>query len=151
MDLKHCIYARKSSEAEDRQALSLESQLNACNEIKDKLKIKVEKVFQESQSAKTPGRDKFNQMVQEVESGKINSIITWKPDRLSRNPFDSATVLSLIDNNKLIQVVTPSQTFTNESMSKMMLGFFMLQAKFENDCKSDNVKRGLKIKAEKGW
>lgn len=151
MDLKCCIYARKSSEAEEKQALSLEAQLNACNEIKNKLKAKVETVFQESQSAKTPGRVKFNQMIQEIEDGKIDSIITWKPDRLSRNPFDSAIILSLIDNNKLIQVITPSQTFNNDSMSKMMLGFFMLQAKFENDCKSDNVKRGLKIKAEKGW
>lgn len=50
-----------------------------------------------------------------------------------------------------MEVVTPTQTFRTNPMDKFMLGFFMMNAKLENDNKGVNVRRGLKAKAEKGW
>lgn len=144
-------YTRKSSEPDERQAQSLESQEKELLLLAKRLDIKFCKIIQEAKSAKVVGRKGFGELVEDIESGRANRIFTWHPDRLSRNPQDAAIIVSLMDAGKLLEVVTPSQTFRNNPMDKFMLGFFMLQAKFENDSKGVNVKRGLNTKAEKGW
>lgn len=58
--LKYFLYARKSSEAEDRQAASIQSQIDELMRIAESNRIEVIEVFEESQSAKKPGRPKFN-------------------------------------------------------------------------------------------
>ena len=86
-------YQRKSTESEDRQVLSIDSQKDKVKEIADKLDVKISKenLFSESKSAKiTNNRPQFREMLDKLESGKINGIITWHPDRLSRNAIDSA-------------------------------------------------------------
>lgn len=152
MDIKTFPYTRKSSEPDEKQVMSLDSQEREIKELAKKLGIvPVSKPYRESRSAKTIGRPLFNEMLNRIRAGEANAIITWHPDRLSRNPVDAASIIALMDEGKLIEVITPTQTFKNDSMSKFMLGFFMLQAKFENDHKGENVVEGLQTKAEKGW
>ncbi len=148
---KYIIYARKSSEAEERQILSIDSQLRELKDVAEKLNLNVVDILFESKSAKTLGRDKFTELLRRLDAGDADSILTWHPDRLSRNSKDSAEIIDLIDRGKLLVVQTSSQRFVNNPMDKFMLGFFMMQAKFENDHKGENVKVGLKTKAEKGW
>ncbi len=145
------IYCRKSSEQEDRQVLSNESQVSELKALANKLGIRKFEVLTESKSAKVEGRPTFNSMIEKIERGEIDSILVWHPDRLSRNPYDSARIIRLFDSGHLIEVSTPSQKFTNTPTDKFMLAFLMLQAKLENDNKGVNVKRGLKTKAENGW
>lgn len=149
--MKYFTYARKSSEAEDRQAASIEDQLKELKILNNRLNLPLVDIYHESKSAKITGRPIFNLMLNQINEGVAQGIIVWHPDRLSRNPEDSAKIVSLMDQGKLLEVVTPSQTFRNNPMDKFMLGFFMMNAKLENDNKSVNVKRGLKAKAEKGW
>ncbi len=151
MENKYFIYARKSSEQEDKQVLSIESQLSELAKIVDKLGLELTDTIPESRSAKYTGRLEFNLMLERIIGGEANSILVWHPDRISRNPEDSARIISLLDSGQLLQVLTPTQKFTNNPMDKFMLGFFMMQAKFENDSKGENVKRGLRTKAEMGW
>jgi site-specific DNA recombinase len=148
---KYAIYARKSSEAEDRQVLSIDSQIKEMTDLVSRLGIKFPDILQESKSAKYTGRPGFSELIEKIENEVYTSILVWHPDRLSRNPQDSAKLITLMDSGYLQEVITPSQTFRNNPMDKFMLGFFMMQAKLENDNKSENVKRGLKAKAEKGW
>lgn len=148
---KYFIYARKSSEQEDRQVLSLESQIKELEALAREKKYNVIEVFAEAKSAKYPGREKFNSMLQRMSNGEAQGIITWHADRLSRNPVDTGQIIYGLDINQLSEVVTPGQVFINTPNDKFMLAMFMNQAKWENDNKGQNVKRGLKTKAEKGW
>ncbi|MBU1327278.1 recombinase family protein [Patescibacteria group bacterium] len=148
---KYYIYCRKSSESEDRQILSIPAQIDALKEIAKDHALHVIRSFAESKSAKYSGRPDFNELNKRIEAEEGNAVLVWHPDRLSRNPEDSAKIISLMDAGKLLEVVTPTQTFRNNPMDKFMLGFFMMNAKLENDNKGVNVKRGLKAKAEKGW
>lgn len=148
---KYFIYARKSSESEDRQILSIDSQITELKDLAKKLNLSVvESPFKESQSAKEPGRPIFNQMMQRVLSGEVQGILCWKLDRLARNPIDGGSVIWAIKQNG-VDIVTPSQTFNqqNENSILMYIEFGMAQ-KFVDDL-SKNVKRGLNTKAEKGW
>jgi hypothetical protein len=67
----YIIYARKSSEADDRQALSIESQLSEIKNVVEKRNLSVSQTLTEQKSAKSPGRPQFNQMIQLIESGKV--------------------------------------------------------------------------------
>lgn len=150
--MKYLIYCRKSSEQEDRQALSIPSQVEELTAIVDKLHLNMaDKPLTEAKSAKHVGREQFNLLIARIQAGEADAILVWHPDRLSRNPQDMATIICLMDAGQLKEVLTPTQKFINNPMDKFMLGFLMLQAKLENDSKGVNVKRGLRSKAKNGW
>lgn len=152
--MKYAIYARKSSEAEERQMLSIPAQLEEMRKlvVRNPDLPKECVLLEESKSAKIPGkRDKFNELLTLIRTNQVNTLLVWQPDRISRNPLDSAQIVSLMDDDKLTRVITPTQTFANNPMDKFMLQFFMTTAKLENDRKGVDVKRGLKAKAEMGW
>jgi site-specific DNA recombinase len=75
--MRYFIYCRKSSEEEERQALSIVSQLRELREYASRLGLKVIEEFIESKSAKTPGRPIFNQMLTAIENGEAEGIIAW--------------------------------------------------------------------------
>lgn len=149
----YIMYCRKSMESEDRQALSVPAQIDAIKTTAERMGVtsKIE-LIEESKSAKLPGkREGFNKLVSTIESGGEYIIFVWHADRLSRNPVDSAILIDLMDRQRLIKIVTPSQTYENNPNDKMWLAFSMIQAKYENDKKGVDVRRGLKVKAEMGW
>ena len=52
---KYFLYARKSTEEDDRQVMSIEAQLFELRELARKEELEILEEFQESKSAKTPG------------------------------------------------------------------------------------------------
>jgi site-specific DNA recombinase len=144
------IYCRKSSEAEDRQVLSIESQTRELEEVAKKLNLPVMEILSESKSAKEPGRPVFNQMMQRLYRGEAAGIICWKLDRLARNPIDGGSIIWAIKQHG-IKVMTPAQSYAREddNIILMYIEFGMAQ-KYVDDL-SKNVKRGLKTKIENGW
>lgn len=151
-DLKYCLYARKSSESDERQAMSIDSQLSEMRALAENEKLNVVCEKQESHSAKDSGkRPVYNEMLAEIAAGEYNAILTWAPDRLSRNAGDLGSIVDLMDQHKLLHIRTYSQTFTNSPNEKFLLMILCSQAKLENDNKSINVKRGMKTKLEMGW
>jgi site-specific DNA recombinase len=150
--LKYCLYARKSSESDERQAMSIDSQLNEMRAMGENEGLNVVCEKQESHSAKDSGqRPKYNEMLAEIAAGEYNAILTWAPDRLSRNAGDLGSIVDLMDQQKLLHIRTYSQTFRNSPNEKFLLMILCSQAKLENDNKSINVKRGMKTKLEMGW
>jgi len=143
------IYCRKSSEAEDRQVLSIESQTRELEEVAARLNLPVAEVLVESKSAKDPGRPVFNQMMQRLYRGEAAGIICWKLDRLARNPVDGGSIIWAIKQHG-IRVMTPAQSYAREddNIILMYIEFGMAQ-KYVDDL-SKNVKRGLRAKAVKG-
>jgi DNA invertase Pin-like site-specific DNA recombinase len=149
--LRYCLYARKSSEAEEKQALSIDSQAKEMLIVAQRDNLNVIDIYKESHSAKDCGqRPIFNKLLTELREGKFNAILVWHPDRLSRNAGDLGALVDLLDQKKLIEIKTYSQRFTNNPNEKFLLMILGSQAKLENDNKSINVKRGLKTKCEMG-
>ena len=148
--IKYYIYARKSSESEDRQVLSIDSQVNEMQQLAKQTGRKIIDIKTEAKSAKDEGRLVFNEILKDLNAGKIQGLIVWHPDRLSRNAMDAARLIDLLDRNKLQEIVTPSQTFRNTPMDKFMLSLLCSQAKMDNDNKGINVKRGMRAKAKLG-
>ena len=150
--LKYCLYARKSTEAEDKQALSIESQVKEMLTLAQRDNLNIVDIKREAHSSKEVGqRPVYNQMLAEIREGKCNAILTWAPDRLSRNAGDLGSVVDLMDQKLLVEIRTYGQKFTNNPNEKFLLMILGSQAKLENDNKAVNVKRGLRTRCEMGY
>ena len=150
-EVKYCLYARKSTEQEDKQALSIESQVNEMIRLAEREGLKIVEIKRESHSSKEVGqRPIYNELINEIRQGKFNGILTWAPDRLSRNAGDLGAVVDLMDQKLLVEIRTYGQKFTNNPNEKFLLMILGSQAKLENDNKMVNVKRGLRARCEMG-
>lgn len=148
--IKYIVYCRKSSEQEDRQVLSIESQKKELLDVVKRENLKVVEILEESHSAKELGRPVFAELTKKLENGFANGLLVWNASRISRNSIDTGKVVYLMDEKKLFEVRTPSQTFCDTPNDKFLLNLFCSQAKLENDNKGEDVKRGLRAKAQKG-
>lgn len=149
--LKYCLYARKSTEQDEKQALSIDSQVKEMLVIAEKENLDIIDIRREAHSAKDSGqRPVFKEILEDIRRGRFNGILVWHPDRLSRNAGDLGSLVDLMDQKLLVQIRTYGQTFTNTPSEKFLLMILCSQAKLENDNKSINVKRGLKTRVEMG-
>lgn len=149
--IKYCLYARKSSESEERQVLSIDSQVKEMLQIAEREKLNIVEMRRESHSAKDTGqRSVFNELISDIRLGKFNGILTWAPDRLSRNAGDLGVLVDLMDQKLLTEIRTHGQVFSNSPNEKFLLMILGSQAKLENDNRGINVVRGLKTRVEMG-
>jgi DNA invertase Pin-like site-specific DNA recombinase len=148
---RYILYARKSSESEDRQVLSIDSQIKELKDLARSQALEITAVLEESRSAKAPGREVFGRLLAEVARGRVQGILCWKLDRLARNPVDGGALIWAFDEGTLQQIVTPQRTFTNTGNDKFWMSLeFGIAKKYVDDL-SDNVKRGIRAKHGQGW
>jgi len=149
--IKYCLYARKSTESEERQVLSIDSQVKEMLQIAERDGLEIVEIRRESHSAKDSSqRPIFNELIEDIRREKFNGIMTWAPDRLSRNAGDLGTLVDLMDQKLLIEVRTYGQQFKNSPNEKFLLMILGSQAKLENDNRGVNVKRGIRTRCEMG-
>lgn len=149
--IRYCLYARKSTESEERQILSIDSQIKEMLQLAEREGLDIAEIRRESHSAKSTGeRPVYNELIVDIRDGKFGGIMTWAPDRLSRNAGDLGALVDLMDQGKLHEIRTYGQRFGNNPNEKFLLMILGSQAKLENDNKSVNVKRGLRTRVEMG-
>src|SRR6266702_7663351 len=107
-NIKFFIYVRKSTDERNRQVLSIQAQLFELQEMARREGLTVVKVFEESRTAKEPGRPQFNLMLSEIEKGTAQGILAWHPDRLARNSVDGGRIVYLVDIRKIIDLRFPT-------------------------------------------
>jgi len=148
---RYFVYCRKSSEAEDRQMLSIESQRNELRRFAEREQLTIVTVMEEAKSAKSPGRPIFNDLIKRIERGEADGILAWHPDRLARNSLDGGMVIHFLDTRKLTDLKFPTYTFENTAQGKFMLAIAFGQSKYYVDSLSEHVLRGNRAKRERGW
>lgn len=148
--IKYFLYARKSSESEDRQVASIESQIIELQRIAKRDKLEIAEIFTESKSAKLPGRPVFNEMVRRINNNEADGILCWKMNRLARNPIDAASITWMLQNATIKQITTYAKNFYPQDNSIIINVEFGMATQFSRDLSGD-TKRGLIAKAEKGW
>lgn len=149
--LKPANYNRKSSDSEDKQMLSIISQLDEAQRIAQfyNLPTFVE-VFEEAKSAKMEFvRPEFSRMMRMIEEGKVDSIVCWKLDRLARNMTEGGKIIDLLSSGKLKAIITHDKVFYPWDNVIVMSVEFSQGKQFVKDL-SVNVKRGQTKKASMG-
>ena len=145
------LYTRKSTDAEDKQVLSIEAQINELREFAEREHITIVAELIEKQSAKIPGRPIFNAMLERIVAGEADGILAWHPDRLARNSVDGGRIIYLLDTEQIKTLKFPTFRFESDPQGKFMLNIMFGQSKYYVDSLSENVKRGNRTKIEKGW
>ena len=148
--IKYFAYVRKSSEGEERQALSIESQIDSVrNTFPD---LEIADILEEKHSAFKPyNRPVFDDMIRRIKKGEATGIIAWHPDRLSRNEIDASTITYLVRTNIIHDLKFGSYNFDNSPEGIMMLQLALSQSQYFSSKLGKDVKRGLEKKISLGW
>ncbi len=147
--IKYFLYARKSTDVEDKQILSIESQLAELRELAKRESIYIADEFVEKRSAKIPGRPIFNSMLSRIQNGEAQGIVCWKIDRLSRNPVDSGKIQWMLQQNIIQHIQTHGQShYPNDNVLMMSVELGMANEYVRQ--LSENTARGLRQKARNG-
>lgn len=146
---KYFLYARKSTDVEDKQVRSIDDQLAVLHELAKDENLNIAQEFIEKQSAKKPGRPVFNEMLALIEKGEAQGIISWKLDRLARNPVDSGRISWLLQQGVIQHIKTNDRSFYPTDNVLMTSVEFGMANQFILDLKT-NTKRGLHAKAKRG-
>jgi site-specific DNA recombinase len=149
--INYFIYARKSSESEDRQMASIEDQINEMLALAKRKNLKVVDIISESKSAKNPGlREGFNSMIKRLYAGEADGILSWKLNRLARNPVDGGQISWILQQGVIKHLQTYSGDYKPTDNVLMMQVEFGVANQFIRDLSIDSA-RGLRQKAERGW
>ncbi len=148
--LQYFLYARKSTEDEDHQIMSIEAQLFELREFAHKDGLNVIEEITESKSAKIPGREKFGEMMEKIEKADGIGILAWHPDRLARNSIDGGRIIYLVDTGKIVSLRFPTFWFEPTPQGKFMLSVAFGQAKYYTDNLRENILRGIRQKIRRG-
>lgn len=149
--LRYIAYARKSTEEDERQALSIDSQKdNIFKRYGEELNII--DCFEESMSASEPyKRPVLQKILDMIDKGEADGIVAWHADRLSRNEIDASAISyrirkGVIKDLKLVSGIT----FENTPDGIMMLQFSMSQSQYFSAKLSKDIRRGNEKKREMG-
>lgn len=151
LKIKYFLYARKSSESEDRQVQSIEDQVNRLTKLAKEQGLIIKDIITEARSAKKPSnRPLFDNMLNRIEKGEATGIICWELNRLSRNPIDSGKLSWLLQQG----IIQSIQAIEKEYLPTDNIIVFNVETGQANQFLIDlskNVKRGIHSKLEKGW
>lgn len=148
--IKYFLYARKSTDEEDRQITSISDQIREMKKLASDRGLKIVKVFEESKSAKNIGRPVFNEMVERINKSEATGIICWKADRLARNMVDGGNIINMLQNGIIEHIQAFDGQYWPEDNVIVLSVAFSSSTQYSKDL-SVNVKRGMIAKAKRGW
>ena len=144
------IYARVSSKEQEREGFSIPAQLKLLREYAARNEFLVIEKFIDIETAKNPGRQKFQEMVRFFMRNKdCRVVLVEKTDRLYRNFRDAVT---LEDLDLKIHLVKEGQIISKDakSQAKLIHGMQLVLARNYIENLREEVKKGMREKAEQG-
>jgi site-specific DNA recombinase len=147
--MNYFLYARKSTDVEDRQVRSIEDQLAVLRTLAKEQGLHIVQEFMEKRSAKVPGRSVFNDMLARIERGEAQGIVGWKLDRLARNMEDGGKIIEWLLQSVIQRIQTFERGYYPTDNVVLMCVEFGIANQYSLDL-SSNTKRGLHEKAKRG-
>ncbi|MBQ3280156.1 recombinase family protein [Candidatus Saccharibacteria bacterium] len=146
---KAVLYARKSTESEDKQVQSIDDQIRAMKRVAKDEGLEIVEILSESKSAKEPNvRVQFGKMMKNISAGKYSIILAWDTSRSSRNAKDGGDLQWLLDSGALSGIRTHEKWY-RENDELLFTIENSMNSRFVKELKA-KVKRGMDSKADKG-
>jgi site-specific DNA recombinase len=148
--IKYFVYARKSTEGEDRQSLSIPSQIEDNLKIQERENLLVVDTITDSASAKVPNnRPGYSSMLRRIKKGEAAGIVVWKIDRLARNHLEWGELMHLLQNGQIRSIWTVQREYQSTDSALLISLEASMATQFSVDL-SQIVKRGLEKKVQMG-
>lgn len=145
------IYPRVSTEDQSRFGFSLDEQEESLRRLCEYKGYKIYKVYrEEGVSAKSMNRPKFKEMIQDMKDGKINKILVYKLDRLTRSIQDLETICKMLEEYKCDLESDCEEINTSTPTGVFFMRMTTILAQLEIERTSERTKFGLMGAAKKG-
>lgn len=145
------LYPRVSTEDQSRFGHSLDEQEDRLKKLCEFKGYEIYKVYREEGiSAKNTNRPKFKEMIQDMKDGKINKIIVYKLDRLTRSIKDLETICTLLEEYHCDLESVAEEINTGNANGKFFIRMLTILAQLEIERTSERTKFGLVGAAKKG-
>ncbi len=140
--MKAIIYYRKSTDRDDKQANTLEHQLNNCRNTARNLGLEIVQEIGESISAKEEfKRPGFNEMIDICKKKKIDFIIIDESKRLSRNNIDTSRIVDLMDKKCIRGIYSTWRAYlSDQSHDKFLLQLDLSLSKMDNEDRAKDTR-----------
>jgi len=143
-------YARKSTEGDSRQVLSIEGQLQDTSKVIQREGLTVVETFTDKKSASIPfNRPAYTEMISRIKKGEANGIVVWHVDRLLRNYMEEGEFKWLLQNGIIKSIWTPYCEYRSEDNGLLFSIEVSVATQFSRDL-AVKVRRGQKQKCEQG-
>lgn len=145
------LYARKSIEREN--SISCETQLEYCKSMirPEEKHMKRLEFVDNGFSGSNTDREAFQQMMHQVERGKITKIIVYKLDRISRSLADFVGILNTLKAHGVEFVSSQEMFDTSTSYGEMIVKILMVFAEFERQSIIERVTQAYSHRSELGF
>ena len=155
--LRRCaIYTRKSSEEGLEQDFnSLDAQREACeayikSQAGEGWRLVRNRYDDGGISGGTMERPALQRLLSDIRLGKVDAIIVYKVDRLTRSLTDFARIVDVFDANG-VSFVSVTQSFnTTSSMGRLTLNMLLSFAQFEREVTSERIRDKIAASKKKG-
>src|SRR5450756_490250 len=150
------IYTRKSSEEGLEQSFnSLDAQREACeafilSQREEGWKALPAHYDDGGYSGGTMERPALQKLLQDVEAKKVNVIVVYKVDRLTRSLADFARIVEALDGHGVSFVSVTQQFNTTSSMGRLTLNVLLSFAQFEREVTGERIRDKIAASKRKG-
>jgi site-specific DNA recombinase len=150
------IYTRKSSEEGLEQAFnSLDAQREACEAYIRSQRhegwILVPTLYDDGGiSGGTLERPALQQLLNDIAAGKVNLVVVYKVDRLTRSLADFAKIVDVFDAHDASFVSVTQQFNTSTSMGRLTLNMLLSFAQFEREVTGERIRDKIAASKRKG-
>ena len=156
-EYKRCaIYTRKSTdEGLDKDFNSLEAQFDACSAyIKSQTSHGWQLINRHyddgGYSGGNTNRPALQQLMKDVADGRIDVVVVYKIDRISRSLSDFMEMTKLFSRYNVSIVSVTQQIDTSSSMGRMIVNLLMSFAQYEREMTSDRVRDKMAASRKRG-
>jgi site-specific DNA recombinase len=95
-------------------------------------------------------RPAMRRLLSDIEAGKVDCVVVYKVDRLSRSLMDFSRVMQTFDNHKVSFVSVTQQFNTTHSMGRLTLNILLSFAQFEREIISERTRDKMAAARRKG-
>lgn len=149
--IRFVLYARKSSESEDRQVQSIDDQLGIMRSVAERHGLTVIEEITEEKSAKVPyNRPGFDRLMQMLYNDEADGVLVYHINRLSRNRLESGMLEQYLQDSIIEEIRTSERSYYPDD-NAFLLAIEGAQANQSNRDSAKVIKRGMESKAKKGW
>jgi DNA invertase Pin-like site-specific DNA recombinase len=150
------IYTRKSSEEGLEQSFnSLDAQREACHAFiisqrQEGWRALPARYDDGGYSGGTLDRPALQQLLKDIEVGKVDTIVVYKVDRLTRSLADFAKIVEALDARGVSFVSVTQQFNTTSSMGRLTLNVLLSFAQFEREVTGERIRDKIAASKQKG-
>ncbi len=154
--IRCAIYTRKSSEEGLEQSFnSLDAQREACeafilSQRHEGWQALTAKYDDGGFSGGTMDRPALKRLMSDIATGKINTVVVYKVDRLTRSLADFAKIIELFDSKQVSFVSVTQQFNTTTSMGRLTLNVLLSFAQFEREVTGERIRDKIAASKKKG-